>query len=113
MALSKDLLIKQRSVMDFLAAEGCAQMVRIFKGEVPKETTVRDRKRSDSDVVRRDKDSILQHDNARPHTSRQTQDALRQLELATLPQPAYSPALAPLTIIFVSPTQEVPEGPSL
>ncbi|GFO06639.1 histone-lysine N-methyltransferase SETMAR [Plakobranchus ocellatus] len=35
--------------------------------------------------VRRDKDSILQHDNARPHTSRQTQDALRQLELTTLP----------------------------
>ncbi|GFO16383.1 histone-lysine N-methyltransferase SETMAR [Plakobranchus ocellatus] len=45
--------------------------------------------------VRRDKDSILQHDNARPHTSRQTQDALRQLELTTLPHPAYSPDLAP------------------
>ena len=46
--------------------------------------------------IRRDKDSILQHDNARPHTSRQTQDALRQLELTTLPHPAYSPDLAPL-----------------
>ncbi|GFO35466.1 transposase [Plakobranchus ocellatus] len=45
--------------------------------------------------VRRDKDSILQHDNARPHTSRQTQDALRQLELTTVPHPAYSPDLAP------------------
>ncbi|GFO40415.1 transposase [Plakobranchus ocellatus] len=45
--------------------------------------------------VQRDKDSILQHDNARPHTSRQTQDALRQLELTTLPHPAYSPDLAP------------------
>ncbi|GFO08206.1 hypothetical protein PoB_003471100 [Plakobranchus ocellatus] len=45
--------------------------------------------------VRRDKDSILQHDNARPHTSRQTQGALRQLELTTLPHPAYSPNLAP------------------
>ena len=45
--------------------------------------------------VRGDKDSILQHDNARPHTSRQTQDALRQLELTTLPHPAYSPDLAP------------------
>ncbi|GFO33567.1 transposase [Plakobranchus ocellatus] len=42
---------------------------------------------------RRDKDSILQHSNARPHTSRQTQDAL--LELTTLPHPAYSPDLAP------------------
>ncbi|GFO03741.1 mariner transposase [Plakobranchus ocellatus] len=45
--------------------------------------------------VRRDKDSILQHGNARPHTSRQTQEALRQLELTTLPHPAYSPDLAP------------------
>ncbi|GFO41995.1 histone-lysine N-methyltransferase SETMAR [Plakobranchus ocellatus] len=46
-----------------------------------------------------DKDSILQHNNAHPHTSRQTQDALRQLELTTLPHPAYSSGLAPLTII--------------
>ena len=45
--------------------------------------------------VRGDKNSILQHDNARPHTSRQTQDALRQMELTTLPHPAYSPDLAP------------------
>ncbi|GFR60160.1 histone-lysine N-methyltransferase SETMAR [Elysia marginata] len=54
-----------------------------------------------------DKDSTLQHDNARPHTSRQTRDALRQLEFTTLPHPAPSD--------FVSPTQEVtlPEGPSL
>ncbi|GFO09552.1 transposase [Plakobranchus ocellatus] len=40
-------------------------------------------------------DSILQHDNARPHTCRQTQDDLRQLELTTLPHPAYNPDLAP------------------
>ncbi|GFO33398.1 transposase [Plakobranchus ocellatus] len=46
-------------------------------------------------TVRRDKDSTLQHDNARPHTSRQTQDALRQLEPTTLPHPAHSPDLAP------------------
>ncbi|GFO25256.1 transposase [Plakobranchus ocellatus] len=46
--------------------------------------------------VRHDKDLILQHDNARPHISRQTQDALRQLELTTLPHPAYSSDLAPL-----------------
>ncbi|GFN73730.1 transposase [Plakobranchus ocellatus] len=45
--------------------------------------------------VRRDKDSILQHDNARPHPSRQTQNALRQLELTTPPHPAYSSDLAP------------------
>ncbi|GFO18383.1 transposase [Plakobranchus ocellatus] len=120
----------------FLAAEGCSaaniharmktvygemcisdcavrKWVRILKGEDPRETIVRDRKRSGQTVnseryistlrafklrlrrVRRDKDSILQHDNARPHTSRQTQDALRQLELTTLPHPAYIPDLAP------------------
>ncbi|GFS10158.1 histone-lysine N-methyltransferase SETMAR [Elysia marginata] len=47
--------------------------------------------------VRRDKDSILQHGNARPHTSRQTQDALGQLELelTTLPHSAHRPDLAP------------------
>ncbi|GFR71708.1 histone-lysine N-methyltransferase SETMAR [Elysia marginata] len=45
--------------------------------------------------VRRDKDSVLQHDNARPHISRQTQNTLKQLELTTLPHPAYSPDLAP------------------
>ncbi|GFO02865.1 histone-lysine N-methyltransferase SETMAR [Plakobranchus ocellatus] len=44
--------------------------------------------------VRHDKDSILQHDKARLHTSRQTPDALRQLELTTLPHPAYSLDLA-------------------
>ncbi|GFR69621.1 histone-lysine N-methyltransferase SETMAR [Elysia marginata] len=45
--------------------------------------------------VRRDKDSILQHDNARRHTSRQTQNAIKQLELTTLPHLAHSPDLAP------------------
>ncbi|GFR94675.1 transposase [Elysia marginata] len=44
---------------------------------------------------RTDTDSILQHDNARPPTSRQTQDALRQVKLTALPYPAYSPDLAP------------------
>ncbi|GFS08913.1 hypothetical protein ElyMa_004769600 [Elysia marginata] len=45
----------------------------------------------------------------RTRTSRQTQDALRQLELTTLLHLAYSPNLAP----FVSPTQEKPGGQSL
>ena len=45
--------------------------------------------------IRSGRDSILQHDNARPHTSRQTQDALAQLKLPALPHPAYSPDLAP------------------
>ncbi|GFO41441.1 histone-lysine N-methyltransferase SETMAR-like protein [Plakobranchus ocellatus] len=69
MATSHDLLIKQRSVIEFLAAEGCSALniharmktvygemcisdsavrkwVRIFKGEDPRETILRDRKRS-------------------------------------------------------------------
>ncbi|GFO26248.1 transposase [Plakobranchus ocellatus] len=68
MATSNDL-IKQRSVIKFLAAEGCSaaniharmktvygemcisdcavcKWVRIFKGEDPRETILRDRKRS-------------------------------------------------------------------
>ncbi|GFS08899.1 transposase [Elysia marginata] len=48
--------------------------------------------------VRRDKDPIPQH-NARLHTSRQTQNALRQLELTTLPRPVHSPDLAPLNFV--------------
>ena len=44
--------------------------------------------------VRSVRDSILQHDNMRPHTSRQTQDALAQLKLSALPHPAYSADLA-------------------
>ena len=45
--------------------------------------------------LRSGRDSILQHDNARPHTSGRTQDALAQLKLPALPHPAYSPDLAP------------------
>ncbi|GFR69117.1 histone-lysine N-methyltransferase SETMAR [Elysia marginata] len=41
--------------------------------------------------VRRDKDAVLKHDYTRPHTSRQTQDALMQPELMTLTHPAYRP----------------------
>ena len=41
------------------------------------------------------KDVVIQHDNARPHTSCQTQCALQQLELPTIPHPPYSPDLAP------------------
>ncbi|GFR99505.1 histone-lysine N-methyltransferase SETMAR [Elysia marginata] len=52
--------------------------------------------------VRRDKDSILQHNNARPHTSRQTQNVLRQLENWNI-RPYHTlhraPILSPLTII--------------
>ncbi|GFO24543.1 histone-lysine N-methyltransferase SETMAR-like protein [Plakobranchus ocellatus] len=69
MATSNDLLIKQRCVIEFLAVEGCCaaniharvktvygemcildcavrKWVRILKGEDPRETILRDRKRS-------------------------------------------------------------------
>ncbi|GFO30085.1 transposase [Plakobranchus ocellatus] len=69
MATSNDLLIKLHSVIEFLAAEGCSaaniharmktvngemcisdcavrKWVRIFTGENPKETILRDRKRA-------------------------------------------------------------------
>ncbi|GFN94216.1 histone-lysine N-methyltransferase SETMAR-like protein [Plakobranchus ocellatus] len=69
MATSNDLLNKQHSVFEILAAEGCSaanihtrmktvygemgisdcavrKWVRIFKGEDPRETILRDRKRS-------------------------------------------------------------------
>ncbi|GFR63333.1 transposase [Elysia marginata] len=46
--------------------------------------------------VRPGKNVILHHDNARPHTSRQTQDAMKSLRFyETLPHPSYSPDLAP------------------
>jgi [histone H3]-lysine36 N-dimethyltransferase SETMAR len=38
---------------------------------------------------------LLQHDNARPHTSVKTMAAIQQLGFILLPHPAYSPDLAP------------------
>ena len=38
---------------------------------------------------------LLQHDNARPHTSAQTQDVIRELGFTQIPHPPYSPDLAP------------------
>ena len=43
---------------------------------------------------------ILQHDNARPHTSRATQEALRNLKFEPIPHPPYSPDLAPCDFYF-------------
>ena len=58
--------------------------------------------------ARSGRDSILQHDNARPHTSRQTQDALVQLKLPALPLPAYSPDLAPSDyFLFLQPKRHL------
>ena len=38
---------------------------------------------------------LLQHDNARPHTSMRTREAITSFGWTTLPHPPYSPDLAP------------------
>jgi len=40
-------------------------------------------------------ETLLQHDNARPHTSAATRDVTQCLEFSVLPHPPYSPDLAP------------------
>jgi len=40
-------------------------------------------------------ETLLQHDNARPHTSAATRDAIQRLDFSVLPHPPYSPSLAP------------------
>jgi len=40
-------------------------------------------------------ETLLQHDNARPHTSATTRDAIQRLDFSVLPHPPYSPDLAP------------------
>ncbi|GFR71361.1 histone-lysine N-methyltransferase SETMAR [Elysia marginata] len=45
--------------------------------------------------VRPTKHAILHHDNAKPHTSRQTEEALHKMNFIVLPHPSYSPDLAP------------------
>ena len=54
--------------------------------------------------VRQDKvkDIVIQHDNAWPHTSRQTQCELQRLELPTIPHPPYSPDFAPSDFFLFS-----------
>ena len=66
--------------------------------------------------VRSGRDSILQHDIARPHsahTSRQTQDALAQLKLPALPHPAYSPDLASSDYFLFLQLKKASRGKSL
>ena len=39
-------------------------------------------------------ETLLQHNNARPHTSAATRDAIQRLDFSVLPHPLYSPDLA-------------------
>lgn len=45
--------------------------------------------------IRKEKDVIIHHDNARPHTSRETLAAIDRMGFKTLQHPSYSPDLAP------------------
>jgi len=44
--------------------------------------------------VRKRNETLLQHDNARPHTSAATRDAIQRLDFSVPPHPPYSPDLA-------------------
>ncbi|KOC58688.1 Histone-lysine N-methyltransferase SETMAR, partial [Habropoda laboriosa] len=46
-------------------------------------------------VLVNNKKRILQHDNARPHAAKITQEKIKELGLELLPHPPYSPDLAP------------------
>jgi histone-lysine N-methyltransferase SETMAR len=45
--------------------------------------------------VRNENHAILQYDNATPHTSARTRDAIERLGFSLLPHPPYNPDLAP------------------
>ena len=45
-------------------------------------------------------DHFFVHDNARPHTARQTVDKLNELGFDVLPHPPYSPDLSPSDYLF-------------
>ena len=50
---------------------------------------------------------LLQHDNARPHTTRSTAATIQDLSFECLPHPPYSPDLAPSDFYVFGPLKEV------
>jgi len=57
--------------------------------------------------------TLLHHDNARPHTTAPTRDAIQRLEFSALPHPPYSPDLAPSDFHLFPKTKGTFEGPAL
>jgi histone-lysine N-methyltransferase SETMAR len=53
---------------------------------------------------------LLHHDNARPHTSLHTLEAITKLQWTVLPHPPYSPDLAPSDYHLFSPLKDAIRG---
>jgi histone-lysine N-methyltransferase SETMAR len=53
---------------------------------------------------------LLHHDNARPHTSLHTREAITKLQWTVLPHPPYSPDLAPSDYHLFSPLKDAIRG---
>jgi histone-lysine N-methyltransferase SETMAR len=55
-------------------------------------------------------DTLIQHDNARPHTSLRAQEAIAKFGLNVLPHPPYSPELAPSVFHLFGPLKDALRG---
>jgi histone-lysine N-methyltransferase SETMAR len=53
---------------------------------------------------------LLHHDNARPHTTLHTREAITKLQWTVLPLPPYSPDLAPSDYHIFSPLKDAIRG---
>ena len=55
-------------------------------------------------------DMLIQHDNAHPHSSLQTQEAIAKFGWTVLPHPSYSPDLAPSDFHLFGPLEDALRG---
>jgi len=53
---------------------------------------------------------LIQHDNARPHTSLRNQEAITKFGWTVLPHPPYSPDLAPSVFHLFGPLKDALRG---
>ena len=58
-------------------------------------------------------DKLIQHDNASPHTSLRTQEAIAKFGWTVLPYPPYSPDLAPSDFHLIGPLEDALNGTRL